>query len=149
MSHSAGEVALGGVVLAGALAFGVFTLQSTGVTLGGSQGYDLKASFRSVEGVSVGTDVRLAGVKIGTVTAVSLNAQTYRADTTITVKEGVLVPDDSAILIASEGLLGGNYVEVSPGGSPFFFAEGDEILDTQGSVSLLTLLLKYVGGGNE
>lgn len=149
MSHSAGEVALGGVVLAGALAFGIFTLQSTSVTLGGSQGYDLKASFRSVEGVSVGTDVRLAGVKIGTVTGVSLNAETYRADTTITVKDGVLVPDDSAILIASEGLLGGNYVEVSPGGSPFFFAEGDEILDTQGSVSLLTLLLKYVGGGNE
>lgn len=147
MTHSAGEVALGGVVLAGALAFGFYTVQNTGFSMG-SAGYPLKASFRSIEGVSVGTDVRLAGVKVGTVTGIILNDQTYRADATVTVADGVQIPDDSAIIIASEGLLGGNYVEISPGGSPFFFNPGDEILDTQGSVSLLSLLLKYVGGGN-
>ncbi len=148
MSHSAGEVTLGAAVLAGALAFGVYTIQSTGYSLGGT-GYDLTASFRSIEGVTVGTDVRLAGVKVGTVTDIVLNPTTYRADTVVTVEDGIQIPDDSAIIIASEGLLGGNYVEISPGGSPFFFAAGDEILDTQGSVSLLSLLLKYVGGGNE
>ncbi|AUC52362.1 MAG: outer membrane lipid asymmetry maintenance protein MlaD [Sagittula sp.] len=148
MSHSAGEVTLGAAVLAGALAFGVYTIQSTGYSLGGT-GYDLTASFRSIEGVTVGTDVRLAGVKVGTVTDIALNPTTYRADTVVTVEDGIQIPDDSAIIIASEGLLGGNYVEISPGGSPFFFAAGDEILDTQGSVSLLSLLLKYVGGGNE
>jgi phospholipid/cholesterol/gamma-HCH transport system substrate-binding protein len=148
MSHSAGEVTLGAAVLAGALAFGVYTIQSTGYSLGGT-GYDLTASFRSIEGVTVGTDVRLAGVKVGTVTDIALNPTTYRADTVVTVEDGIQIPDDSAIIIASEGLLGGNYVEISPGGSPFFFAAGDEILDTQGSVSLLSLLLKYVGGGSE
>ncbi|MEQ5871068.1 outer membrane lipid asymmetry maintenance protein MlaD [Sagittula sp. NFXS13] len=148
MTQSAGEVALGGVVLAGALAFGIYTVQSTGFSLA-RDGYDLTASFRSIEGVSVGTDVRLGGVKVGTVTDIQLNPQTYRADTVVTVSDAVQIPDDSAIVIASEGLLGGNYVEISPGGSPFFFAEGDEILDTQGSVSLLSLLLKYVGGSNE
>ncbi|EBA06065.1 outer membrane lipid asymmetry maintenance protein MlaD [Sagittula stellata] len=148
MSHSAGEVTLGAAVLAGALAFGVYTIQSTGFSLGGT-GYDLTASFRSIEGVTVGTDVRLAGVKVGSVTDIVLNPQTYRADTVVTVEEGIQIPDDSAIIIASEGLLGGNYVEISPGGSPFFFAAGDEILDTQGSVSLLSLLLKYVGGGSD
>jgi len=148
MSHSAGEVTLGAAVLAGALAFGVYTIQSTGYSLGGT-GYDLTASFRSIEGVTVGTDVRLAGVKVGTVTDIALNPTTYRADTVVTVEDGIQIPDDSAIIIASEGLLGGNYVEISPGGSPFFFAAGDEILDTQGSISLLSLLLKYVGGGNE
>lgn len=148
MTHSTGEVALGGVVLAGAMAFGLYAVQSTGFSLG-SEGYALTASFRSIEGVTVGTDVRLAGVKIGNVSEISLNPQTYRADTVVTLQDGVQIPDDSAIIIASEGLLGGNYVEISPGGSPFYFANGDEIMDTQGSVSLLSLLLKYVGGGEE
>ncbi len=148
MTHSAAEVAVGGAVLAAALVFGAYTVQSTGFALG-SSGYQLSASFRSVEGISVGTDVRLAGVKVGTVTGIDLNPETYRADTVVTVEDGVLVPDDSVIAIASEGLLGGNFVEISPGGSLFYYEAGEEILDTQGSVSLLTLLLRYVGGGAE
>ncbi|MGH1413646.1 MAG: outer membrane lipid asymmetry maintenance protein MlaD [Pelagimonas sp.] len=148
MSHSATEVAVGGGVLAAALAFGLYAVQSSGLTVGGS-GYDLRASFRSLEGISVGTDVRLAGVKVGTVSDVVLNTETYRADTVVTINGEIEIPDDSAIIIASEGLLGGNFVEISPGGSPFYFAAGDEILDTQGAVSLLTLLLKYVGGGGD
>lgn len=148
MSHSATEVAVGGVVLAAALFFGAYTVQSTGFSLS-SAGYPLSASFRSIEGVSVGTEVRLAGVKIGTVTDIALNTETYRADTQISVIGGIEIPDDSAIIVASEGLLGGNYIEISPGGSPFFFDPGDEIIDTQGSVSLITLLLRYVGGGGD
>lgn len=148
MTHSAAEVAVGGAVLAAALAFGLYTVQSTGFAFG-STGYELRASFRSVEGISVGTDVRLAGVKVGAVTGIALNAETYRADTTVSLNEGVQVPDDSVIAIASEGLLGGNYVEISPGGSLFYYEPGEEILDTQGSVSLLNLLLRYIGGGNE
>ncbi|WP_050930307.1 outer membrane lipid asymmetry maintenance protein MlaD [Aestuariivita boseongensis] len=147
-SHSTTEVAIGGVVLAAAIAFAVYAGQAAGLSTG-SAGYPLTASFRSIEGVNVGTDVRLAGVKIGTVTDVTLNPETYRADTTFTVANGVEIPDDSAIIISSEGLLGGNFVEIMPGGSPFTYAEGDEILDTQSSVSLITLLLRFVSGEGE
>lgn len=145
MSHNPTEVLVGGVVLAGAIAFAVYAGQSTGLSRGGD-GYPLHASFRSLEGVAVGTDVRLAGVKIGTVTGVELNPQTYRADTTFTVADGIEIPDDSAVVVSSEGLLGGNFVEIMPGGSPFYFAQGDEIHDTQGAVSLISLLLKFVSG---
>ncbi|WP_299082663.1 outer membrane lipid asymmetry maintenance protein MlaD [uncultured Ruegeria sp.] len=145
MSHNWTEVIVGGAVLACAVAFGVYASQSTGLSQN-SAGYELGASFRSLEGVGVGTDVRLAGVKIGTVTNVALNPDTYRADTTFSVADGILVPDDSAIVISSEGLLGGNFVEVMPGGSPFFFEPGDEIEDTQGAVSLISLLVKFVAG---
>ncbi|NOC46417.1 MULTISPECIES: outer membrane lipid asymmetry maintenance protein MlaD [unclassified Ruegeria] len=144
-THNWTEVLVGGVVLAGAVAFGVYASQSTGLSQGAA-GYELGASFRSLEGVGVGTDVRLAGVKIGTVTGVTLNPDTYRADTTFTIADGILVPDDSAIVISSEGLLGGNFVEVMPGGSPFYFDPGDEIEDTQGAVSLISLLVKFVAG---
>lgn len=148
MTHSTTEVLVGGGVLAAALAFGIYAVQSTGFSLG-TEGYTLTASFRSLEGVSVGTDVRLAGVKVGTVTAMELNPETYRADTIVTIRDGIQIPDDSAIVVASEGLLGGNFVEISPGGSPFYYAAGDEILDTQGAVSLVSLLLKFVSGEGE
>ena len=146
MSHSRLEIAVGGAVLAGALAFGIYAAQVAGVGQGAG-GYALTASFRSLEGVSVGTDVRLAGVKIGTVTDIRLNPETFRADTVLSVQDGIAIPDDSAVLISSEGLLGGNFVEIMPGGSPFSLEDGGEIVDTQGAVSLISLLLKYVGGG--
>lgn len=147
-SHTKTEVAVGGVVLAAAVAFAVYAGQAAGLSTG-STGYPLTASFRSIEGVNVGTDVRLAGVKIGTVTDVTLNPDTFRADTTLSVASGVEIPDDSAAIISSEGLLGGNFVEIMPGGSPFAFAAGDEILDTQSSVSLITLLLRFVSGDGD
>ncbi|MFY9212091.1 MAG: outer membrane lipid asymmetry maintenance protein MlaD [Aestuariivita sp.] len=147
-SHSKTEIALGGAVLAAAVAFAVYAGQATGFSTS-SAGYPLTASFRSIEGVTVGTDVRLGGVKIGTVSDVDLNPETYRADTTMSIVNGIDIPDDSAVVISSEGLLGGNFVEIMPGGSPFYFAAGDEILDTQSSVSLITLLLRFVSGDGE
>lgn len=149
MSNQWIETTVGGVVLAAAIGFGVYATQVAGLGSGSSDHYDLTASFRSLEGVNVGTDVRLAGVKIGTVSDVVLNAETYRADTTVRINSVTQIPDDSAIVISSEGLLGGNFVEVVPGGSPFYFAAGDEITDTQGAVSLISLLLKFVSGGED
>lgn len=146
MSENRAEIAAGALVLAVALGFLVFAARGTGLA-GGGGAYDLRASFRSAEGVRVGTDVRMAGVKVGTVTDLRLNPQTFFADATFTVAQGVQVPDDSTILISSEGLLGGNFVEILPGGSPDNAAPGDEILDTQGAVSLVSLLLKFVGDG--
>lgn len=145
MAENKLEIFVGGVVLAAAIGFSVYAAQIAGVS-SNTNSYPLTASFRSLEGVSVGTDVRLAGVKIGTVSDVALNAETFRADTTVSVASGIEIPDDSAIIISSEGLLGGNFVEVMPGGSPFYFEPGDEITDTQGAVSLISLLLKFVSG---
>lgn len=145
MSENVTEIAVGGAVLAVAAGFLIFALNSTG-GLASSQGYPLSASFRSAEGVGVGTDVRMAGVKIGTVTGMDLNATTFRAEATMAIQPDIELPDDSAVLISSEGLLGGNFVEVLPGGSPYNYEAGDEVTDTQGAVSLITLLMKFVGG---
>lgn len=144
-THNTTEIVVGGAVLAAAIAFGVYASQATGLSKS-SAGYELGASFRSLEGVTVGTDVRLAGVKIGTVTGVELNPESYRADTTFSVANHIQVPDDSAAVISSEGLLGGNFVEIMPGGSLFYFEAGDQIEDTQGAVSLISLLVKFVAG---
>ena len=121
----------------------IYAAGVTGIS-GPTDTYDVTASFRSAEGVSLGTDVRMAGVKIGSVTGMALNPETFRAETTLSLKEGIVLPEDSAVMIAQEGLLGGNYVEITPGGSDFNLEAGGEILDTQGSVSPITLLLKFV-----
>lgn len=145
MANNITETAIGGVVLAAAAAFLFYASSIVGID-GGSDNYALTASFRSAEGVTVGTDVRLAGVKIGTVTGLSLNPETYRADVRFAIDRSVGVPDDSGVAVSSEGLLGGNFIEIIPGASAFNLEDGGEIEDTQGSVSLLTLLMKFVAG---
>ena len=145
MAYERAEILAGAVVLAVALGFTVFAARGAGLGAAGDS-YPLTASFRSVEGVRVGTDVRLAGVKVGTVTALALNPETYFADATISMRKDVAVPVDSTILIASEGLLGGTFVEVQPGGALEMLDPGGEIEDTQAAVSLLTLLMKFAGG---
>ena len=149
MAENRVEVLVGTGVLAVAAGFLIYLLQSTGGIAASSDHIEYSASFRAVDGISVGTEVRLAGVKLGSVTGLSLNADTFRADAQFTLPAEIALPDDSAVVISSEGLLGGNFLEVVPGGSPFTLEPGDEILETQGSVSLVSLLLKFVTGSSE
>jgi phospholipid/cholesterol/gamma-HCH transport system substrate-binding protein len=142
MAHSAAETAIGALVLAVAGGFLVYAGQTAGVQFDPGT-YKLSASFRSVEGISVGTDVKLAGIRVGTVTALDLDRESYRARADFTVRDGLNIPEDSDVKIASEGLLGGSFLEITPGASDFMLAEGGEIVNTQGSVSLLNLLMRF------
>ena len=143
MRENTTEVVVGAAILTAALGFLWFMVTVTG--LGKSTpGMELKANFRSAEGVSVGTDIRLAGVSVGVVSGLNLNIETYRADAVFVIYQGVPIPDDSAVIVASEGLLGGTFIEIVPGGSFEMFADGSVIQNTQGAVSLIQLLMKFV-----
>ena len=145
MSENKTEVFVGGAVVALAIFFSFYLFQTTGLSTG-SGNYPIYASFRSAEGVRVGTDVRLAGVKIGAVTQLELDGDTYEAKSILSIKKDIKIPDDSSLTITSEGLLGGNFVEVVPGISEVYLKSGDEVMDTQGSVSLIQLMMRYVSG---
>lgn len=147
MGNRTAEILVGAVVLLVAVGFTLFAAQRTGHGLAPAGAAVYHASFSSAQGVDVGTDVRLAGVKVGTVTALELNPETFRADMSFTVDERLRLPDDTAVLISSEGLLGGSFVELLPGGSPDTYAPGDQILDTQSAVSLINLFVKFATGG--
>ena len=149
MAENTTETLVGGVVLAAAAGFLIYASQFGEFRGAGANQYQLTASFRSVEGVGVGTDVRLGGVKVGTVTGLVLNPETFRADTTFAIDGRLELPDDTAVIVSSEGLLGGSFIELLPGGSPFNLEPGAEIIDTQSSVSLVTLLLRFVTGDEE
>ena len=148
MAEDVTELLTGGVVIAVAAGFLYYTAQTVGIGAGAAGSYPLTASFRSIEGVQVGSDIRLAGVKVGSVSGLALNPETFRADATFAIRDAVDLPSDTGVIVASEGLLGGNYIELLPGGMLDNLAPGDEIEDTQSSISLMTLLLKFVGGGN-
>ena len=147
MAENRAEILAGAGVVA--LALGFLYYMTAGNLSAPVGTYALSASFRSAEGISVGTDVRLAGVKVGTITAMTLNPTTYFADVAVSLDSKVQLPTDTAILISSEGLLGGNFVELVPGGAEEVLAPGDQIEDTQGSVSLISLLLKFVSGSDK
>lgn len=149
MTTNVTEALTGGAVLAIAAGFLIYSAQFGGFGAGGSGNATYTASFRSAEGVGVGTDVRLAGVKVGSVTSLDLDPDTFRAEAAMSVDDALALPDDTAVVIASEGLLGGSFVELLPGGSPFNLEPGSEIVDTQSSVSIVQLLLRFVSGNGE
>lgn len=146
MRENVTEVVTGAIVLVIAAIFLVYAARFADGGTGRADDYVLTASFRSAEGITVGTDVRLAGVRVGTVTDMALNPATFRADTRLAIDGGIQLPEDTAVIVASEGLLGGNFIELLPGGSPFNLEPGAEIEDTQSAVDLVTLLLRYVTG---
>ncbi len=143
--HSVIEVATGAVVLLVAGGFLVFAIANTGQKFGAG-GYPLNASFDHVDGLSVGADVRIAGVKIGAVQSIRLDAKTYQADVGFTVQNDVSLTDDSSATVSTDGLLGGKYLAVATGGDDKTLKPGGTITITQGSVNLEALIGKYIFG---
>jgi phospholipid/cholesterol/gamma-HCH transport system substrate-binding protein len=132
------EALAGLAVLAIAGWFLVFALGRTGAS--GTDSYELKARFPNATGIAVGSDVRVSGMKVGTVTQQKLDPASYQAVVTLAVDKNVTLPLDSSAAITSEGLLGGSFIALVPGGDPEKLAPGDEITDTQGSTDLMGLI---------
>ncbi|HEY1710249.1 MAG TPA: outer membrane lipid asymmetry maintenance protein MlaD [Rhizomicrobium sp.] len=142
MQNNTVETLVGAVVVAVAAFFLFFAFTSTGA--GRVSGYDLQARFASADGVNSGTDVRLHGIKIGTVASMNLDPKTYQAVVHVQIRNDIKIPDDSTIKITSSGILGGNYVAILPGGSEKMLAAGGEIPNTQGSVDLFGLISRTI-----
>lgn len=142
-----GETIVGAAVAVVAIGFFVFAASQAGAT-SSANGYELFARFQRVDGVDVGSDVRVSGVKVGVVRAVGLDPDTYDARLTLTIDGDIQVLDDSTARIASDGLLGGAYVAIEPAGFDALPA-GGEIPNTQGSVDLLTLLASFAQGSGQ
>jgi phospholipid/cholesterol/gamma-HCH transport system substrate-binding protein len=136
------ETLIGAVVLVVAAVFLVFAYGKSGV--GHVAGYSLTAKFSRVDGISVGSQVRMAGIKVGSVVEQHLDPKDYRAVVTLNVERTVQLPEDSAVKIASDGLLGGKYLSLEPGGGEQMLKAGQEIKFTQGSIDLLDLVGQYM-----
>ncbi len=136
------EAVAGLAVVAVAALFLVYALGRTGSA--GGDSYPLTARFPNSAGITVGSDVRVSGLKVGTVTAQKLDTASYQAVVTLSVAKDVKLPLDSSAAITSEGLLGGSFIALIPGGDPEQLAPGDEITDTQGSTDLMGLIGSFI-----
>jgi phospholipid/cholesterol/gamma-HCH transport system substrate-binding protein len=138
------ETVMGGVVLLVAVAFVVFAFRSTSIGDNAGDGYQVLVSFDDASGLTVGTDVRMAGVKIGTVVDQRLNPDTYFAEVLIGINNAIRLPTDTSARIIPDGLLGGNYVALEPGGAEDFIADGGSIQYAQGSINVVDLLGRFI-----
>lgn len=137
------EVLAGIAILGVAAAFLVYAVSHSGRTTAGS-GLTLTARFDRIDGLAPGADVRIAGVRVGSVTDQRIDPNTFLAVLRLQVDGGLKLPDDSSAEITSEGLLGGKYVALVPGGSERILPNGGTITITQPAVSLESLLGRFI-----
>jgi phospholipid/cholesterol/gamma-HCH transport system substrate-binding protein len=136
------ETLMGAVVLVVAGMFLMFAYSTADIRP--VRGYSLTAKFERIDGVRLGTDVKLSGIKIGTVSGQALDPESYQAVLTLTVDQAIKLPADTVAQISSEGLLGGNFVQLVPGADDKMLAAGGQIKFTQPPVNLTQLLGKFM-----
>jgi phospholipid/cholesterol/gamma-HCH transport system substrate-binding protein len=148
MRHNLVETILGGVILVVAAGFLLWAYSRSNA--GDPGGYTLIAKFDRADGLEVGSDVRISGIKIGRVLGTSLDPRSYRAEVRFSVRSDVELPRDSSAAIVSTSLLGGKYLSLLPGGDDALLSTGEEITLTQSSMNLEDLIGQYIfstGGG--
>lgn len=150
MKNSTVETLIGAVVLAIAAAFFLYAYQASDQgTASGS--YRVSAEFDNAEGVSIGTDVRVAGVKIGSVVDFTLNPENFQANVVMDLDPRVKLTDDATAKVTAEGLLGSKFIALEQGGSETMLADGGVISNTQGAVDIWSLISQAMfenkGGG--
>lgn len=134
MGRSLVENLLGVFVVIVAIGFVVFGLRTADV--GDNGGYELSARFLKVGGLTTGSDVRISGVKVGSITSRELDPVTFEAVVTMEIEPGVRIPNDTEGVITGEGLLGGKYLRLIPGREDTPLEAGDEMTRTRDFRSL-------------
>ena len=135
---------MGAVVICVAAFFIATAYMNSGIE--SEEGYHVIAAFDRVDGVVRGTDVKLGGIKIGSVQEMKLNPESYRAEITLDIQQDVKLPADSTAEISSDGLLGGKFVNIVPGADEEMLKSGGRIEYTQSSINLEQLLGKFAFG---
>ena len=145
MTKSLAETIMGTIVLGIAVAFIVFAYTRSSVAT--VTGYEIQAKFTRIDGLVNGADVRVGGIKVGSVVEQNLDPVTYQAIVRMSIAEEVGLPMDSTAAVVSDGLLGGKYVNLEPGGADDMMSPGHTIVYTQSSIMIEQLIGQFVFGG--
>lgn len=139
MKNSTVETLIGTAVVAIAAAFFIYAYQASDkASAAGS--YRVSAEFDNAEGVSVGTDVRVAGVKIGSVVDFTLNPENFLANVVMELDPAVKLTEDATAKVTAEGLLGSKFIALEQGGAETLLTAGGVISNTQGAVDIWSLI---------
>jgi len=143
MKNSVVETITGAVVIAIAAVFFFYVYTTTDAGRGKS-GYKLTAEFENVEGIGVGSDVRMAGIKVGSVTNQDIDTSSFQAVITMVIDPKMKLPDDTTAKVTSEGLLGGKFIALEAGGSENLLKDGDRFNYTQGAIDIWSLISQFM-----
>lgn len=140
------EISTGLFIILGFLALFFLATQTTNIkAYGESGGYTVTAAFTNIGGLKVRAPVTLAGVSVGSVTSVRLDPRTYNAVVTMRISDKYSeIPDDSSAAILTSGLLGEQYIGLSPGASETFLKNGSKIQQTQSAIILENLIGQFL-----
>ena len=140
------EILVGLFVVLGAAGLLFLALKATnlGSFTNGGETYTVQARFDNIGGLKARAPVRSAGVNVGRVTSVTLDAQTFQGLVTMEVNQGFLFPKDSSAKILTAGLLGDQYIGIEPGGDERNLAPGDVITQTQSAMVLENLIGQFL-----
>ncbi len=143
MKQNVIETLVGFIVILVAIGFFIFAYK-IGNSSRVESGYMLKANFQNAEGIVRGSDVMLAGVKIGSVIDITLDKTSFFALLTISINNDIKLPKDTSIAIVTGGILGSRYISVTPGSSEENLAIGEQIKYTQSAVNIESLIGKLI-----
>ena len=130
MNRNIAETLIGALVLVVAIGFIGFAYSKSDIQT--VEGYVVVAKFTGVGSLTEGADVRISGIKVGSVLKQTIDIESYMAEVTMSIEERIELPLDTTAEISTEGLLGGAYVSLDPGGEEQIIADGGEITYTQG-----------------
>jgi phospholipid/cholesterol/gamma-HCH transport system substrate-binding protein len=138
-----GEALVGLFVVLFAAWFVAFAWDKTG---GGAKAgaIHVTALFPNSTGINVGSEVRVAGIKVGAVADQELDPQSFQVKTILAIDPAVKLPADSSAAITSEGFLGATFISLIPGGDPAPLKDGDTIADTQGAMDLMGMVGQFI-----
>jgi len=137
MSRNLLEIVMGTLVLVVAALFVTFAYSAA--QLREVAGYQLTARFNHADGINAGGDVRISGIKVGTIRSTTLDPNTFQAVVVVNIDNAIKLPEDTVAQISSNGLLGDKYLQLEPGNEDAIIPAGGEIKMTQSSVSLESL----------
>ena len=131
------EITVGALVVVAAIALGLFLHLRTGTA---TSGYELNVRLPKTDGLSKGSEVRVSGVKVGSVTDLTLDPISYLATVHMNIRDDVQVPADSSLEVTSGGLLGNLYVAIRPGRSKAMLAPGGLIVKSCGAEDVMAMI---------
>lgn len=146
MKKSSVELGVGIFVLLGIICVGYLTIQLGKMKLLGDDHYFLNARFHSVSGLKTGSQVEIAGVKVGQVDSITLDNDDYDAIVRLKILKNVVLSDDVIASVKTAGLIGDKYIKLTPGGSDEILKPGDVITETESALDIEELISKYVFG---
>ena len=138
------EIIVGIFLLTGFISFSWLAVKMGDINPFAAETYPVTARFTSISGLKEGTTIELAGVVVGKVSQIELDAGEYEAVVHLNVEKTIELSDDTIASIRTSGIIGDKFIKLTPGGSDILLEAGDEIDETESSISLEELVSKYI-----